>query len=288
MNLPAAMASDAARISSRLDGAIRSLPAGPVRDAMVHAAGGGKRLRGFLALEGSRLHGVPVESALDAAAAVEALHAYSLVHDDLPCMDDDDVRRGKPTVHKAWDEATAVLTGDALQALAFGLLAGMKAPSEARIRLVGELADAAGAAGMVHGQALDIAAEAAAEPFDLATIERLQAAKTGALIRWSARVGPNLAGEDPSALTAYAEALGRAFQIADDFLDAEGDADTVGKAVGKDAGAGKATFVSLLGAEGARGMARQLVEDAVNALTPYGDAAATLAEAARFAVSRRS
>lgn len=282
-----ALASDAAWIASRLDKAIRSHPAGPVRDAMAYAAGGGKRVRGFLVLESARLHGMRAEAALDAAAAVEAMHAYSLVHDDLPSMDNDDMRRGKPTVHKAWNEATAVLTGDALQALAFGLLAGMEAGADARVRLVAELADAAGAGGMVYGQALDIAAGTAGTPFDLAAVERLQTAKTGALIRWSARVGPRLAGADPSALTAYAEALGRAFQIADDFLDTEGDPETVGKAVGKDAGAGKATFVSLLGADGARRKARQLVEDAVNALTPYGDAASTLAEAARFAISRR-
>jgi farnesyl diphosphate synthase len=259
----------------------------PVRDAMVYACEGGKGLRGFLVLEGARLHGVATHRAAPAAAAIEALHAYSLIHDDLPCMDDDDLRRGRPTVHRKWDEATAVLAGDALQSLAFQLLCLTGCSLEARLDLVMKLAAAAGVNGMVGGQALDIAAEAAAEPLSLEAITALQAKKTGALLEWATRAGPRMAKADDRPLGVYGECLGLAFQIADDLLDAEGDAATVGKATGKDAGRNKATFVSLLGLDAARARATSLVEEACAALAPYGPAADTLREAARFVIARR-
>ena len=261
----------------------------PVHHAMRYALSGGKGLRGFLVLEGARLHGVGADRAVWAAAAVEALHAYSLVHDDLPCMDDDALRRGQPTVHVKWDEATAVLAGDALQALAFELLSRKEVgPAEQRIALVAGLARSAGAAGMVEGQARDIAAESAARPLTLDEITALQAGKTGALIGWSAEAGALLAGADPAPMQGFASALGLAFQIADDILDVEGDAEKAGKRLNKDAEAGKATFVSLLGLEGARSRARALVEEAENALAPYGAAAECLRQAARFVIARES
>ena len=282
-----ALAAACARIEAHLDAALAALPPGRVRDAMAHALRGGKRIRGFLVMEGARLHGVGPGEAVAAAAAVEALHAYSLVHDDLPCMDDDDLRRGAPTVHVAWDEATAVLAGDALQALAFEMLAGEGHPDPAvRADLAAALARASGAAGMVHGQALDIAAETAAEPLTLPQIEALQAAKTGALIEWAGAAGARLARADPGALAAYARALGLAFQIADDILDVEGDAEAAGKRLGKDAGAGKATFVSLLGLENARARAEALVEEACGHLARYGAEAAGLRALAAHVVTR--
>nr|WP_090269102.1 farnesyl diphosphate synthase [Thalassovita taeanensis] len=261
-----------------------------VVQAMRYASAGGKRLRAFLVLETARLHGIAPEQAIWPAAAVEALHAYSLVHDDLPCMDDDDLRRGLPTVHIQWDSATAVLAGDALQSLAFELLARSETSPDAAIRadLVLSMARAVGAQGMVRGQALDIAAETAATPLTLDQITALQAGKTGALIEWSACAGPRLAGADPAPLGAYARALGLAFQIADDILDVTGDEQTAGKRLQKDAGAGKATFVSLLGLEGARARATELTEQACAALDPYGEQGDCLRQAARFVISRHS
>ena len=254
---------------------------------MLHAVLGGKMLRGFLVLESARLHGVDAEVALDAAVAIECIHAYSLVHDDLPCMDDDDLRRGLPTIHKKWDEATAVLTGDALQTLAFDLLADAKFGPHA-LELIRLLARAAGRSGMVQGQMLDIDAETAETPLNLDQITRLQDRKTGCLINWSATAGAVMAGADSRALRQYATALGLAFQIADDILDVEGDAEKVGKAVRKDAEAGKATFVSLLGLEPAKQRARDLVEEACEALAPYGADGETLKQAARFVIARDS
>lgn len=258
----------------------------PIPAAMLYAVRGGKALRGFLVLESASLHGIDAEVAKPVAAAIECIHAYSLVHDDLPAMDNDDLRRGQPTVHKAWDEATAILAGDALQALAFELLTFADVPADARLLLVGSLARQAGLNGMVGGQALDIAAETSANPLDLVAIERLQAGKTGALIEWAAGAGAMMAGADDRPLQAYGRALGRAFQIADDILDVEGDAAKVGKAVGKDADAGKATFVSLLGLDGAKRRAADLVDEACSALDTYGDAAGTLRAAARFVIDR--
>ena len=261
----------------------------PVIRAMGYATRGGKRLRGFLVLESAALHGVARGDAIWCATAIEALHAYSLVHDDLPCMDDDDLRRGQPTVHRAFDEGTAVLVGDALQALAFDLVTRAEGVAAARrLDLVASLARAAGMAGMVLGQAQDIAAESAAAPLTLEAITELQANKTGALIRWSAEAGARMAGADPAPLTIYATALGLAFQIADDILDVEGDADAAGKRLRKDEAAGKATFVSLLGLEAARARATSLAEEACDALAPYGDRAAVLKDAARFVVTRKT
>ena len=271
----------------RIESALKDTQ-GPIRDAMIYATAGGKGLRAFLVLESARLHGVSADDAAPAAAAIEALHAYSLVHDDLPCMDDDDLRRGKPTVHRKWDEATAVLAGDALQTLAFELAAQASCADAARLTLVSTLAQASGVRGMVGGQALDIAAETADVPLSLDEIITLQAGKTGALIEWAAMAGPRMAQADTGPLGQYARDLGLAFQIADDILDVEGDAATVGKAVGKDACAGKATFVSLLGLDGAKERAQKLANAACDVLSPYGAQADTLREAAQFVVARKS
>jgi farnesyl diphosphate synthase len=260
----------------------------PVAEAMSYAVIGGKGLRAFLVLEGAKLHNQASASAAPAAAAIEALHAYSLVHDDLPCMDDDALRRGLPTVHKKWNEATAVLAGDALQALAFQLVLQAQCSAEARVALAHSLAEAAGLHGMVGGQALDIAAETAAAPLTLPEIERLQAGKTGALIEWSAMAGARMASADPTALQIYGRALGRAFQIWDDVLDVEGDAAKVGKALRKDDAAGKATFVSLLGLDQAKRRAAALVEEACDALSSYQTRADCLRDAARFVIARET
>jgi len=286
---PERLAQAAAEIGTALEAALAGKAEQPVVEAMRYALRGGKRLRGFLVLESAALHGISRAAALPAAAAVEALHAYSLVHDDLPCMDDDDLRRGQPTVHVRWDEATAVLAGDALQTLAFELCCDpMLGPAERRVALVAALARASGCDGMVLGQALDIAAESAAAPLTLEEITALQAGKTGALIGFAAEAGAILAGADRLPLRAYAEAFGLAFQIADDILDVEGDPAAAGKRLGKDAGAGKATFVSLLGLEGAKARAKDLVAMAELALAPYDTAAETLRDAARFAIARQS
>ncbi|MCA0846688.1 polyprenyl synthetase family protein [Salipiger thiooxidans] len=284
------LAAGASAVAAHFDHVIGGLATLPVTEAMRYATVGGKGLRGWLVLEGARLHGVPQAQALWPACAIEAIHAYSLVHDDLPCMDDDDLRRGLPTVHRKWDEATAVLAGDALQALGFELVADPRCHPDAGVRadLTLSLARAAGARGMVLGQALDMAAETADTPLTLDEITALQAGKTGVLITWSAEAGARLAQADPGPLTAYADRLGLAFQIADDILDVEGDAETVGKAVGKDAGRGKATFVSLLGLDQAKTRAETLVTEACDALSPYGERADTLREAARFVISRRN
>ncbi len=261
----------------------------PVVQAMAHATRGGKRLRGFLVLETARLHGIGPEAAIWPATAIEALHAYSLVHDDLPCMDDDDLRRGAPTVHRKWDEATAVLAGDALQSLAFELVTAPEVGSgDLCAKLARTLAVASGAQGMVLGQALDIAAETATAPLSLEDITALQQGKTGALIAWAALAGPRMAGTDTAPLAAYAKALGLAFQIADDILDVTGDTATVGKATGKDASAGKATFVSHLGLDGAKRRADELMQSACDALSVYGEDADTLRDAARFVVARKN
>ena len=275
------------KVQQALDEALACHPDLPVIQAMRYALQGGKRLRAFLVLESARLHRIHEGEAMAAAAAVEALHAYSLVHDDLPCMDDDDLRRGRPTVHVKWDQATAVLAGDALQTLAFQLCCD-PALGARRIDLVVALAQASGAEGMVLGQALDIAAETAATPLTLEQITRLQAGKTGALIGFAATAGAILAGADPRPLERYARALGLAFQIADDILDVEGDPDKAGKKLGKDAAAGKATFVSLLGLDGAKARARALVDEAEDALAQYGMAADPLRHAARFTISRET
>jgi farnesyl diphosphate synthase len=281
------LAADAGLIEARLLAALGGRADQPVTQAMRYAVRGGKRLRGFLVLEGARMLGVPEARSVNAAAAIEALHAYSLVHDDLPCMDDDDLRRGQPTVHKKWDEATAVLAGDALQTLAFELLCDPSlGPAEARLELVRGLAVASGIDGMVLGQALDIAAETAGRSLTLGEITALQAGKTGALIGFAAEAGAVIAGADRAPLRRYAAALGLAFQIADDILDVTGDEAKTGKRLHKDAEAGKATFVSLLGLNGAKARAAELVAEAEAALAGYGIAAANLIAAARFVIAR--
>ena len=278
-----------AQVEATLDAAIMKMPQGELRDAMGYACVGGKKIRAFLVMESARLHGVEPEAALPVAAAVEALHAYSLVHDDLPDMDDDDLRRGMPTVHVQWSPATAILAGDALQTLAFELLTDPVIGDEAaRLRLIKAFAHAVGGAGMVYGQMMDIAAEEAAVPLDLAGISRMQAAKTGALIAFSATAGALIAGEETEALRIYAAKLGLAFQIHDDILDVTGDQETIGKRVGKDASAGKATFVSHLGLEGARAREAELIDRAIAALSPYGEAADNLRQLARFVIDRQS
>ncbi|MEM6667001.1 MAG: polyprenyl synthetase family protein, partial [Pseudomonadota bacterium] len=226
--------------------------------AMRHGSlGGGKRLRPFLVVETASLFGVPLEHSIQTAAALECVHCYSLVHDDLPAMDDDDLRRGRPTVHKAFDEATAILAGDGLLTLAFEILSreGTHPSAEVRVRLVQALAVASGTDGMVGGQVLDIAAETSKTAMTETDIIAIQARKTGALIRFACEAGALLGGaggERRRAVITYAEKLGLAFQVADDLLDAEGTAEQVGKATGKDAPAGKATFLSLYGKRKAR------------------------------------
>jgi farnesyl diphosphate synthase len=258
--------------------------------AMRYAAtGGGKRLRPLLVLSAAGLFGVPAGQALRAGLAVECLHVHSLIHDDLPCMDDDDVRRGRPTVHRAFDEATAVLAGDALMALAFEILSAPETHprGEVRAELVLELARAAGAGGMAGGQMLDLCASEA--DLDMDGITRLQRLKTGALIGWCVDAGAilgNASAEQRTALRGYARCLGLAFQIADDLLDATGDEAAVGKKVRKDEEQGKRSFVSLLGVERARAQAELLAEQAVEHLRPFDGRAQILAAIAHFAVTR--
>ena len=262
----------------------------PLFEAMRHAAiGGGKRLRPLLVHAAARLFAVDAESALRAGAAVEAVHVYSLIHDDLPAMDDDSMRRGKPTVHIAFDEATAILAGDALHAMAFEILTNAATHPDPFVRaeLVSTLAVAAGPSGMAGGQMMDLMAER--EPFDLATVTRLQHMKTGALIAWCLEAGAILGRVQPAGrapLRGYARDIGLAFQIADDLIDAEGDAAVAGKAVGKDAHAGKQTFVSLMGADRAREQAAILVEQAIGHLSCYGVEADLLRALARYIVER--
>ncbi len=253
------------------------------------AIGGGKRLRPLLLMETASLFGADANAAVRAATAVEAVHVYSLIHDDLPCMDDDALRHGKPTLHLAFDEATAVLAGDALHVFAFDLLSDPDTAGDpfVRIELVRALALAAGTSGMVGGQAMDMAAEKGG--FDLPAVTRLQQLKTGALLSAAVEMGAILGRvpvEGRTHLRGYARDLGLAFQIADDLLDHEGETAALGKAAGKDAAAGKATFVSLLGAERARDQARMLVDQAVAHLAQHGREADLLRAIARYVVER--
>jgi farnesyl diphosphate synthase len=270
----------------------RLLPKGSSGEARVFEAmrysslGGGKRLRAFFVLAGATLFKVSAVSALRTASAIELVHAYSLIHDDLPAMDDDDLRRGKPSCHRQFDEATAILAGDALQALAFEVLAHEETHGDPAVRtaLVTELARAAGAQGMVGGQMLDLLAERqGAEAMSIGTITRLQRLKTGALISFSCAAGAIL-GKAPdqmrAALSAYAHDLG--------LLDVEGSAAELGKTPGKDVAAGKATFVSILGLERAKAQAAMLADQASAHLEPFGAAADLLRQAAKFVVSRRA
>ncbi|MBM6580125.1 polyprenyl synthetase family protein [Microvirga sp. BT689] len=263
--------------------------------AMRHAAlGGGKRLRPFLTIETARLFGVEEQGPLRAGCAVELLHCYSLVHDDLPSMDDDDLRRGRPTVHKAYDEATAILAGDALQTLAFEVLADPATDPDPAIRsdLVLGLARASGLGGMVGGQLLDLSAEGRYGPANLsdADVRLLQMMKTGAILAFSVEAGAILGRADAAgrrSLVEYGRALGAAFQVADDILDREATPEALGKRTGKDQEKGKATLVDLLGMEGARRECRQLVEKAEASLDRFGPQAQTLREAVRFVVERQ-
>ncbi|AOX19483.1 polyprenyl synthetase family protein [Kozakia baliensis] len=261
-------------------------------EAMRYAAlGGGKRLRGYLVTEVAQLFGANHAAALRIAASVEMLHAYSLVHDDLPAMDDDDLRRGRPSTHRQFDEAMAILAGDALQTSAFEILADEATDPDPAIRvaLVSALAKASGAAGMVGGQVVDIRGEGRALPLD--QVRRLHAMKTGALIRYSAEAGAILgraSAAQREAICAYGRDLGTAFQVADDVLDTTASAEELGKTAGKDEAAGKSTYVSLLGIEGARNEARLLSERATAALAPFNEQAAALRALARYVVERRN
>ncbi|HVC57765.1 MAG TPA: farnesyl diphosphate synthase [Stellaceae bacterium] len=263
-----------------------------VYEAMRYSAlAPGKRLRPLLVLAAARLFGVARRSALQVAAAVEMVHAYSLIHDDLPAMDDSDLRRGRPTCHKRFDEATAILAGDGLLTMAFEVLAHPDTHGDPAVRceLVAALASAAGSAGMVGGQMIDLIAERQA--LDIAAITRLQRMKTGALIAFSCEAGGILGkavGDLRTTLRGYAHDLGLAFQIADDLLDVEGDAAETGKPVGADVAAGKATFVSILGASRARAQAELLVDQAVAHLDLFEERAELLRQVARFVINRRT
>lgn len=258
--------------------------------AMRHGAlNGGKRLRPFLLVETARLLGAPRNAALRVAVALECIHCYSLIHDDLPAMDDDELRRGQPTVHVAYDEATAILAGDALLTLAFDIVSAeeTRLPAQTKLELVNQMARAAGAGGMVGGQALDLLAETA--PPDEAGIVRLQAMKTGALLRYACAAGAIVAGADADTvgrMTRFGEIAGLAFQLADDLLDVTSDAASMGKATGKDAARGKGTLVSVHGIEAVRHRLDALVEEATALLAPFGTAAQLLADAARFVAQR--
>ena len=284
------------RIARQIDAsfdALLTVPDDPRRrliEAMRYAAiGGGKRLRPLLLVSTAEMHAVDRASAVRAATAIEAIHVYSLIHDDLPCMDDDALRHGKPTLHRAFDEATAVLAGDSLHALAFEIIADPVTSGDPFVRaeLVQALAGASGAWGMAGGQMMDIMAEG--EVFDLPTVTRLQQLKTGALLAAAVEMGAILGrvpAEGRQHLRGFARDLGLAFQISDDLLDAEGDEDRAGKALRKDADRGKQTFLTLLGPDRAREQAAMLVEQAIGHLSGYGDEAAILRAVARYVVER--
>ncbi|MDF2605001.1 polyprenyl synthetase family protein [Sphingomonas sp. ABOLG] len=290
--LSAALADTARDIDARFD-ALLAVPDDPRADlyrAMRHAAiDGGKRLRPLLVVATARLFNCDMDCAGRVALALEAIHVYSLIHDDLPAMDNDDMRRGRPTVHKQFDEATAILAGDCLHALAFEVLADPATHPDPFVRaeLVLDLSRAAGPAGMAGGQMMDLEAERAS--FDLATVTRLQAMKTGALILAAVEAGAILGRIPPEGRThlrGYARDIGLAFQIVDDLLDVEGDEALAGKKLRKDDGAGKETFVSLLGVDAARERCRMLVDQAIAHLRSYGPEADLLRDIARFVLSR--
>jgi farnesyl diphosphate synthase len=298
----AKLAESAAAIERELDILLEAKPkpgepGRPERliEAMRYATlGGGKRLRPFLTIETARALGREDRGPRRAGAAIECVHAYSLIHDDLPAMDDDDLRRGRPTTHRAFGEATAILAGDALQALAFEILADPATDRNAEVRaaLCAGLARAIGLAGMVGGQMLDIDAEQSTAPLSVEEIRRLQAMKTGALLKFSVDAGSRLAdagAKASTALSAYGRAIGAAFQIADDVLDVESDATTLGKRAGKDAGQNKATLVGALGLEGARRELARLVDEATSAVDAagLGSAGDVLRATARFVATRR-
>jgi farnesyl diphosphate synthase len=276
-----------------------SRPARLIEVMRYSSLNGGKRFRPFLVVESAALFEVPRQNALMAGAALECVHCYSLVHDDLPAMDNDDLRRGQPTAHKAFDEATAILAGDGLLTFAFDILSRHEthADPSMRIELVMALARASGVGGMVGGQMLDLAAEGrfvqnrAPLEFSEKDVRTLQAMKTGALLRFACQAGGILAAASPeqrAALERYGSAVGQAFQIADDLLDLEGDPALVGKQTGKDAAAGKATLVSVLGVPTAKARLKALVTEAEQALAPFGSSAAILIEGAKFVADRHA
>jgi farnesyl diphosphate synthase len=272
-----------------------SRPARLLEAMRYTSLGGGKRFRPFLVVESASLFKVPRTNALMAGAALECVHCYSLVHDDLPAMDNDELRRGQPTAHRKFDEATAILAGDGLLTFAFDILSRPETHADpaVRIELVNALARAAGLGGMAGGQMLDLAAEGrfGAQKHGAGDVRLLQAMKTGALLRFGCEAGGILAAASKpqrTALERYGSAVGEAFQIADDLLDIEGDPALVGKQTGKDAAAGKATFVSVLGVDGAKARLRELVAEAEAALAPFGQAAAILIEGARFVADRHA
>jgi farnesyl diphosphate synthase len=280
------------RVDTALEHALigHTLPDSRLQAAMRHATLlGGKRMRPMLVYATGALLGADAAALDTPACAVELIHAYSLVHDDLPAMDDDALRRGQPTVHVAFDEATAILAGDALQSLAFQQLADAPLPAEARIAMVRELAVASGAAGMCGGQAFDIDATGRGGDIPLDELQRLHALKTGALLRCAVRLGAIAGQADHIALVAldrYAEALGLAFQIRDDLLDIESDSATLGKTAGKDLAQNKATFPALMGIDASRAKLSELAEVMSATLTPFGDSAALLAALARQVIER--
>jgi farnesyl diphosphate synthase len=291
--LKAAIAESAGLVDAALDRML-PLPEGRqarVQDAMRYAIqAGGKRLRPFLVLQSARLFGVPDARALRVGAAIESLHTYSLVHDDLPCMDDDDLRRGRPTTHVAFDEMTAVLAGDALLTIAFEFLAGAQTHPNAEVRcaLALRLAQASGHSGMIGGQIIDMLAD---DSFDVAAVIELQAKKTGRLFEFSCEAGPILGEASPDdrrRLQAYAEEMGVVFQITDDLLDVTSTAEKTGKAVGKDKDAGKQTLVTLMGIAGARAEAERRARAAVAALGPHAARAPHLAALPFFLLDRDS
>ena len=292
--LRASMSAHAGLVESTID-ALLPLTSGKENkliEAMRYATlGGGKRLRGYLAVEVASLFGVPSAQSARVGASVEMLHAYSLVHDDLPAMDDDDLRRGQPSTHRKFDEATAILAGDALQTKSFEILAEADTHADAsvRIALILAFADASGAAGMVGGQMIDMEGEGQSFPLD--DVRRLHALKTGCLIRYSAEAGALLGQATPdeqARLRSYGTHIGAAFQIADDVLDATATAEELGKTAGKDEASGKSTFVSLLGIKGAQAEAERLVELAVSELAPFGEKASNLKALAYYVIQRRN
>jgi farnesyl diphosphate synthase len=272
---------------------------GRLRDAMRYASlGGGKRIRPFLLVTSADLFGVPRARSLMAGAALECVHCYSLVHDDLPAMDNDDLRRGRPTTHKAFDEASAILAGDGLLTFAFDILSRLEVHPEASVRvdMIQALSRAAGLGGMVGGQLLDLAAEGrfdarGPQRLDEAAVLTLQAMKTGALLRFACAAGGILGQasvEERDTLERFGSIVGQAFQIADDLLDVESDSATLGKAAQKDAGAGKATLVGILGGSAAKARLEGLIGEAERTLAPFGERAKMLAEAAKFIAHRRA
>ncbi len=290
--LTAALVEVGAEIDRAFD-SLLSVPSDPrarLYEAMRYSAiGGGKRMRPLLVVAGCNLFNVDRRCAIQAGLAVECIHVYSLIHDDLPCMDDDDLRRGKPTLHRAYDECTAILAGDSLHALAFEILADETTHEDPFVRaeLASELARASGPAGMAGGQMMDLVASAMT--LDLSTVTRLQQLKTGALIGWcleAAAIMGHAPPEGRTGLRGYARDIGLAFQIADDLLDHEGSEEKAGKRVGKDHAAGKETFVSLLGPDRARQQAHALVDQAIGQLRSFGEEAELLRAVARFAVER--